>query len=361
MEGRNKNTKRLNSKDKMFKKQQQNFEASKKWLARARMDFSAFKKIAPFDKNTHKIIRCTDQAIAVYLLQQSIEKATKAVAVATGRYSDKKLRSHGHNSLDVLLGFYNENLTAITSQTDLNAFGTGLGIDFGDGLNKIVNLRGELDKTSKDRKNGEILFAEQFAKATPIEINDILNFIFVIRTIFIQAPKSIFGAHSKVEINTENFNLETPESIASSMFEELNKKLNLPQLSENKRKLLEDYVKMVAPNGIPKEITGKNVTIEKPTSDQLGQWSLIALLILAMYTFPHESTTRYPRSKNKNETQYPLGYEDYNENLGIVCNLGRMAYLTMLVLDEIEPELESIASFYPVVEYKLKRRLPKTI
>jgi hypothetical protein len=344
----------------MFKKQQQNLDASKKWLSRARMDFYAFKRIAPFNKNTQKVIRCTDQALAVYLLQQTIEKATKAVAAATGRYSDKKLRSHGHNSLDVLLGFYNENLTAITSQTDLNAFGTGLGIDFGDGLNKIINLRGELGKTSKDRRNGELLFEEQFAKATSTEINNILNLLFIIRTIFIQTPKSIFGTHSKVEISTENFNVENPKSIVSSTIEEFSKKLNLPQLSEDNRKLLEDYVKMVAPKGIPKEDTGKNVTIEKPTEEQLGQWSLIALLILAMYTFPHESTTRYPRPGNSHGTRWPSGYEDYDENLGIVCELGRMAYLTLLVLDEIEPELESIASFYPVVEYKLKRRLPKT-
>ena len=151
---------------------------------------------------------------------------------------------------EALLGFYKENLTAITSQTDLNAFGTGLGIDFVDGLNKIINLRGELDKTSKDRRNGELLFEEQFAKATSIEINSILNFLFILRTSFIQTPKSIFGAHSKIEISTENFNVETPENITSSMLEELNQKLNLPQLSEDKRKVLEDYVKMLAPNGI---------------------------------------------------------------------------------------------------------------
>lgn len=324
------------------------------------MDFNAFKRIAPFDKNTQKVIRCTDQALAVYLLQQSIEKATKAVAVATGRYSDKRLRSHGHNSLDVLLGFYREILPTITSQPDLDAIGKGLGIDFSEGLNKIINLSGELGKTSKDRKPGEILYEEQFAQANATQINSILNLLTTLRAVFVEIPRSIFGPHGKVEINTENLNMETPTSFVSSAVEELGKQLNLPQVSEDNLKLLEDIVKLAAPNGIVNKDNEKNVVIQKPTTEQLGHWSVIALLILAMYTFPHESTTRYPSPSNKEETRSPSGYEDYNETLGIVNELGRMAYLTMLALDEIEPELESIASFYPVVEYKLKRHPPKS-
>lgn len=72
------------------------------------------------------------------------------------------------------------------------------------------------------------------------------------------------------------------------------------------------------------------------------------------FTFPHESTTRYPRYNIKKENARPFGYEDYNEGLGIVSQLGQMGYITMLVLDELEPQLETIAIFYPVVETKLK-------
>jgi hypothetical protein len=136
--------------------------------------------------------------------------------------------------------------------------------------------------------------------------------------------------------------------------------LNLPPIADDKLKLLEDMVKFLAPNGIVDGDKKENVVIEKPIEEQLGHWSIIALLVLAMFTFPHESTSRYPRPPDKKKNQGPSGFEDYNETLGIVNELGRMAYFTMLVLDEIEPELESIASFYPVVEYTLKRRLPKT-
>jgi len=126
--------------NKRLKKQRENLEKSIRWLRRAQMDLNAFKKIAPSDRNTHKIIRCSDPALGVYLLQQSIEKTTKAVAAATGKYSDRRLMSHGHNSLDVLLGFYREILTTITNHPEMDTIGKGLGLDFHKGLNNILNL-----------------------------------------------------------------------------------------------------------------------------------------------------------------------------------------------------------------------------
>ncbi len=57
----------------------------------------------------------------------------------------------------------------------------------------------------------------------------------------------------------------------------------------------------------------------------------------------------------KKDTSKLNGYEDYNEKLGIVSQLGRMGYLTMLALDELEPELETVASFYPTIETKFKK------
>lgn len=335
------------------KKQQTNLENAKKWLRRAQMDFNAFKRMVPFDKNTHKAIRCTDPALAVYLLQQSIEKATKAVAAATGKYSYRRLRSHGHNSLNVLLGFYRESLNTITKVPGLNAVGMGFGLDFNEGLNKIINLIAEVEKTPKGRKASEILYREQFAMATNAEIDKMLNLLLLLRrNAFIGIPKSIFGPHGKIVIDGQKLNTSTPKDFVSSTFKELGKQLKIPQLSEDNFKLLEDIVRLLAPDGITNEGNGKNIIIERPTKEQLGQWSLIALLILAMYTFPHESTTRYPRPSAKKKTPEPLGYEDYNESLGIVSQLGQMGYLTMLAIDEIEPELEAIATFYPVVESK---------
>ena len=171
---------------------------------------------------------------------------------------------------------------------------------------------------------------------------------------FVKVPRSLFGSHSKIEVDAQKLDTTTPSLFVSSVFKELVGQLNVPPLSEDNVDLMENIVKLLSPNGIVNDSEGKKIVIDRPTSEQLGHWALIMLLILAMYTFPHESTTRYPRPNYKKETPGPFGYEDYNGSLGIVSQLGRMGYFTMLVLDEIKPELEAIAMFYPVVESKMK-------
>lgn len=335
-------------------KQQTNLEDAKRWLRRAQMDFNGFKRFVPLDKKSRKPVRCTDPALAVYLLQQSVEKATKAVAAATGKYSYRRLKSQGHNSLIILLSFYREILNTLLKQPELNRLGAGLGLD-NEGLNKIINLTIEVKKTDKNRKAGEVLYVEQFARATNAGISQSLNLLLSLRGRgFLGVPKSIFGPHSKIVIAREEIDTSTPANLVSSTLKELRKQLNLPQLPKGTSELLENAVKLWASGGITEEGSEEKIVIERPTKELLGQWSLVALLILAMYTFPHESTARYPRDRVRKKTPAPFGYEDYNENLGIVSQLGQMGYVTMLALSELELELEAIAAFYPVYEAKFK-------
>lgn len=346
----------MSKSDKIITKRQQtnldNLENAKRWLRRARMDFNAFRRIVPFDRKSRKPVRCTDPALAVYLLQQTIEKATKAVAAATGKYSYSRLRSHSHNSLSVLLSFYREVITTlIKERPELGVIAAGLGLDLKEGLDKIINLTVEVKKKHRKQMAGEILYVDQFAGATSAGIGQSLNLLLSLRDIgFIGVPKSIFGPHSKIVVDKQRLNMNTPRDFINSFFQEAGKQLNIPQFSEDKLKYFEDIVTLLAPDGIIDDDKEKNVVIERPTKDQLGQWSLIALLILAVYTFPHESTTRYPGPSAKKATSKINGYEDYNESLGIVSQLGQMGYLTMLALYALEPALETIACFYPTIE-----------
>jgi hypothetical protein len=343
-----------NSNKTIAEKQQTNLENAKRWLRRAQMDFNGFKRFVSVDRKSRKPVRCSDPALAVYLLQQSIEKATKAVAAATGKYSYRRLKSQGHNSLKLLLSFYRDILKTILKRPELSALGAGLGLD-NEGLNKIINLMMEVEKTSKNRKADETLYVEQFARATNAGISQILNLMLFFRgSGFLGVSKSVFGPHSKIVIAREKIDTTTPQNFVSSTFEELGKQLNIPQLPKGIFELLENLVKLWAPSGITEEGSEGKIVIERPTKEMLGQWSLVALLILAMYTFPHESTARYPGDIIRKKTSAPSRYEDYNENLGIVSQLSLMGYVTMLALNELEPELEAIAAFYPVYEAKFK-------
>ena len=52
------------------KKQKQNNDWAIQWLMRAKQDFGTFKILVKFDKKTRATVRCSDPALAVYLLQR---------------------------------------------------------------------------------------------------------------------------------------------------------------------------------------------------------------------------------------------------------------------------------------------------
>jgi hypothetical protein len=62
-----------------------NLVFAERWLNRAIKDFDAFKRLVPFDRKTKKTVICQDPALAVYLLQQCVEKSVKAAAIASGQ------------------------------------------------------------------------------------------------------------------------------------------------------------------------------------------------------------------------------------------------------------------------------------
>jgi hypothetical protein len=198
------------------KKQTVNLEYSYKWLRRAQNDLKAFKQLVPCDKDIHKIAHCKDPALSVYLLQQSVEKATKAVAAASGKYPYSKLKSHGHNSLAVLLDFYKRIILTIgNNPLAIELFSKVFGQDVTNGSAKIQAVLIESQKKPRDRKPGEKLYCQQFAAASASEIDNILNFLLKIRKEgFIGVLRSLFGPHGKIPINGKQLNTSTLKDLS---------------------------------------------------------------------------------------------------------------------------------------------------
>lgn len=334
------------------KKQRANLEYSYGWFVRAQRDFNAFKMLVKFNRDSHDAVPCKDPALAVYLLQQSIEKAAKAVAAATGKYSYSRLKSHGHNSLVMLLDFYQEILNMMVSGEGIGAVFEAFGLDVGNGVDKVSSLKMAAAKKPKDRQKGEVLYSEQFATASADEIDGILDFLLLLRNdAFLGALKKIFGPHSRVTINGEGLDTRTSEDLVASFSREAGKQLNFPELSQVQLKAMSKLLDILAHGPLEQEhVAGKRFTVTRDTTGQLGQWSLIALIFLAAFTFPHESTSRYPGPRRKKATYAPLGCEDYNQSRGLVNRFGRLGYVTMLVLNELKPELEVVSAFFSVLE-----------
>ena len=94
-----------------------NLEWAGRWFDRASKDYNAFRKTVTFDSKTRKAVRCSDPALSVYLLQQAVEKAMKAVAIASGQYSYRQIsRFYSHNSLALFANLYLKLIEAIRAK-----------------------------------------------------------------------------------------------------------------------------------------------------------------------------------------------------------------------------------------------------
>jgi hypothetical protein len=321
---------------------------------RSRKDFNAFNKLVPFERKTHRSVRCSDPALAVYLLQQSIEKAIKAIAVASGRYPHRKLRRFSHNSLALFLDFYDNTLSLMLSSMRLKPMFDAFGLDAVGGLDKIRELKGEAKKTAKGKKKGETVHRDEYASMSPEAIDGLLNFLLIIRKkAVLGVLSSVFGPHSKVRISGEAIEAGSSKAFVDSMLSEVRTKLNIPELTEEQRKALITFhgvLSSIQPGVTGDQSTEKTIELGRDTDEWLGQWAMIALILLAAITFPHESTSRYPVPKGRTRE---LGCGDYDEKLGIVNRLGQLGYVVELAIDEIEPQLETVAIFFSGVAARL--------
>lgn len=304
---------------------EKNLEYAQRWLDRAIKDFDAFKRLAHFDRKTRKTIRCSDPALAVYLLQQSVEKAVKAVAIASGQYKTNDfINYYKHNSLALILNLDNRiiekiDLLGLKPVTDL------MGVDLASGA---LKLRGLEEKALGDKLNStlktESIRAES-VRISPEVIDQVLDMVIKIRSLFLDAVRSAFGHLPELGIRKGRGTVEAPEALLKAPLE---------------------FQKILSNFGV-QSTGGTNRTAM--ITNYLGVWSLsTALLFLTYFTFAHESISRYPRKPgeaNKVKTD-KLGCEDYDDSLGVVNRIGRLGYVTGLTLNEMKEELETIALFF---------------
>jgi hypothetical protein len=326
-----------------------NLEYAQRWLARAIKDFDAFKKLAIFDKKAHDTIRCSDPALAVYLLQQSVEKAVKAVAIASGQYTVEELKGkYGHNSLALILNLYRKSVAQI-KLLGLGPIVDLMGVDLENGVLKLTDLEnkafGRKPVLVVEGDKMESMRAESI-RISPKVIDQILDMVIQLRSLFLHGVRSAFIHLPELGIRKGHGTVEDPEAFIGALSYKMAADLKAPSLSEAQLKAILDLNKVTSTSSIQ---SSSGIKRSSMINAQLGIWSLsIALIFLTYFTFGHEHTSRYPRelvSADKKKMA-KLGCEDYDNNLGIVNRLGRLAYVTSLTLNDIKKEPESIAFLF---------------
>jgi len=328
------------------KKAKRNIEYARRWLNRATRDFNTFKRLVPFDKTTNKPVRCSDPSLAVYLLQQSVEKAVKAAAIASGQYKARDFtRYYSHNSLALIVNLYNRVIDQIQAM-GLEVAAEVVGIDLGDGESKLRRLEDQIMGVTPllDKCGKKVDFRSESIRITPQVIDQILDMIIQIRSRTLDTIRTVFSVLPKLGIHKNQTIIGDAEEFLRAFSNLVAADLGVRSLSEEQIRAAIEFVQRLTSSS-PE--TMYKLQRRETIMNYLGVWALsTALLFLSYLTFAHESTSRYPLKHRGDMVRGRIGCDDYDEDLGIVNRIGKAGYVTSLMLNDLRNEIDSIALFF---------------
>lgn len=329
------------------RKAKTNVGHAKRWLNRANKDFFLYKKLVNFDNKTKKTVRCSDPALAVYLLQQSIEKAVKAVAIASGQYEARDfVRFYRHNSLALILNLNNK-IVAKIKDLGLDSVAVFMGIDLSDGESKLNMLESQvLGKTPLISKEGKrVSFKVETLSLKPEVIDKLLDSSIFIRKRLLDIIKGTFSLLPGMGVRKGHYNIENADEFLKKLSEGISTQLKTTPLSEEQLKAPMELIKIM--NSLGLQVANNSIDRDDMTANYLSVWGFsYSLLWLTYFTFAHESSSRYPLKHKGDIKAGRLGCDDYTEELGIVNRIGQIGYATSLTLNEMKNEIESVAFLF---------------
>ena len=327
------------------RKAKRNVEHARRWLDRAAKDFALFKRVVPFDKKTTKPVKCSDPALAVYLLQQSVEKAVKAAAIASGQYRPRDFVSYfKHNSLALIVDL-NTRIVSQIEDVGLAPIAAMMGIDLADGSSRLVALEGQVMGKAPllDKQGRRVDFRIESRRIPPETIDQLLDMITTHRSLLLDVIRTTFRSLPR-EIRKGYVECNDPQELMKQLSHMIAANLKVQPPSEEQLKAPPEFLKLVAKLGFSPVNT---LNRREMTAGHLGAWAFShALLWLSYLTYAHEETTRYPLSHTGDIQRGKIGCDDYDDGLGIVSRISRIGYVTSLTLNDMRTEIHNLASFF---------------
>jgi hypothetical protein len=328
------------------KRIQKNVEYAKRWFNRSMKDFNLFKKLVPLDSKVKKPINCADPALAVYLLQQCIEKAVKAVVIASGQYEAKDyIHYYSHNSLALILNLNLKILSKIKG-LGLDSMSKLMGIDLVEGEATLVTLENQvMGKTPLISKEGKVVnFRSETMTITPEVIDTLLDTAILGRRKILTIIKTVFKVLRQMGVPKDYGTISDASKFLEDFSEKISEILKAEPLSDEQLQAPIDFVNIMSSLGFEVK---NSLNKQAMTTNYLGVWAFsYSLIWLSYLTFAHEGTSRYPLKRKGNVRTGRIGCDDYNQSLGIVNRIGQIGYATNLTLSEMKNEIENIAHFF---------------
>ena len=314
------------------------------WLERGRQDYAELQRSLEHRRlpwPRHRIP--PDPPVAVYLLQQSIEKTAKSLMIAVGENEYILSRPpYSHNTLATVLKFIERQINRPHLRDAFDNFSRhpNLGIPSStSALDAIDNL---VRSTRKKRDYYEL------AVLPPDVMQALTALMMDFRSRITAGIEELLPSSTTLRIDTRGVS----DSSASEFLYELSTAfVHRDRLSAESEDAFKDVVAPIASELVEqfREADQSMVTVPRDwilSELVLPSWALSTLYLLAALTFPHEASARYPAPMDaptdatEAASRGRLGVQHYTETLGIVSRFHELNRLACLVLENMEPLLD---------------------
>jgi len=279
------------------------------WLKRARLDFRHAQALVQTKRNKRTDVFVSDPALAIFLIQQCVEKLVKAMLAARG-YSHQELITFSHKSLKAYL----EHLQEVTDEMEpwLDIYPNDARALVRDSIDALKRARDDCDDPSYEHRWRACSYG------------DIVE---VCRRLV--EAREVITSEVTVELVKEAFDRIDTEALVGLMQAGGLDGTQELRLARREGSKLRAHVK----EGL------------------YSVWSYMALAPLAAITYPHAVSARYPSGPGaptdpiEAAFQGKLGSDLYRAPLGIVEGLGEVLRLAELVLEGAPLSVHRTAAF----------------
>ena len=295
------------------------------WLARAVRDAKAALLVAQH--------RDPDPVLALYLVQQSTEKACKALLFAAEKQY-KEIVSFRHNSLKVFLSF-TQTLIQIERMKQ----------PISDLIDSDIHMR--LDQVAEWANNTKRnrWFWKELASYDKTVIRKLLGIRSRYNDRRVETVKFIRNSRDGITIESGQFELANLVTIIKEYVTN-----NLGHLIANPIDVTPSMAQALIDameihhthDEVPQtgEITFTSRQISMVVDGQFRFAELmVSLYIMSVITLPHEAFTRYPSNPEDNGKP-PLGCEQYDDSIGAIAYIERLSKRALVISQELYSKAE---------------------
>ena len=324
------------------------------WLERGRQDYAELQRSLgrrrlPWLR--HRIP--PDPPVAVYLLQQSIEKTAKSLMIAVGEneYILSK-PPYSHNTLATVLKFIERQINRPHLRDAFDNFSKHPNTGIPSSTSALDTIDNLMRSTRRKRDYYELGVLSPYAMQT------ITGLMIDFRSRINAGVEELLPSSTTLRIDTYGVS----DASASEFLYELSTTfVHRDRLSAETEGAFKDIVAPIASELVEqfREADQSVVTVPRDwilSEFVLPSWALSTLYVLAALTFPHEASARYPAPINaptdpiEAASRGRLGVQHYTEALGIVSRIHELNMLAGLVLDNMDPLLNGAHQSLLMVE-----------